>query len=96
PLILRTYGTARVIYPGYADWEAYASQLPERVGGRQIFEQQIDMVQTSCGMAVPLMDFLDDRDALDNWAERQGEEGLHEYHQKKNRFTLDGLPTGID
>ncbi|PPK85109.1 pyridoxamine 5'-phosphate oxidase [Neolewinella xylanilytica] len=96
PLILRTYGTARVIYPGDIAWDDYAGQLPERVGARQIFEQQIDTVQTSCGMAVPLMDFVDDRDALDKWAERQGPVGLTNYRHEKNRVTLDGLPTGIE
>ena len=95
PLILRTYGTARVIYPDDADWDSYAGQLPERVGTRQIFEQRIEMVQTSCGMAVPLMDFVDDRDQLDRWAEHQGEEGLAAYRRQKNQMTLDGLPTGL-
>ena len=95
PLILRTYGTARAIHPDHPDWKIYASQLPERVGARQIFEQTIEMVQTSCGMAVPLMDFVDDRHLLDQWAERQGEDGLNAYQQQKNRATLDGLPTGL-
>ena len=95
PLILRTYGTARVIYPEHDDWATFSRQLPDRVGARQIFEQRIEMVQTSCGMAVPLMDFVDDRDQLDAWAERQGVDGLAAYQQKKNRATLDGLPTGI-
>ena len=95
PLILRTYGSARVIYPDHPEWDTYASQLPSRVGARQIFEQTIEMVQTSCGMAVPLMDFVDDRHQLDQWAERQGEDGLDAYRQQKNRATLDGLPTGL-
>ena len=95
PLILRTYGTARVIYPGHDDWATLARQLPDRVGARQIFEQTIEMVQTSCGMAVPLMDFVDDREQLDAWADRQGQEGLDAYRQQKNRTTLDGLPTGL-
>ena len=45
-------------------------------GARQIFKLSIDMVQTSCGMGVPLFDYVADRDQLSNWATKKGEEGI--------------------
>ncbi len=95
PQILRTYGTARMLYPRDSAWESYASQLPQVDGARQIYIQSIDMVQTSCGYAVPFMEPAGDRDVLKSWAQKKGPDGVAEYWQERNRTTLDGLPTGI-
>jgi hypothetical protein len=56
---------------------------------------QIDLVQTSCGMGVPLFDYAGDRQQLVNWALRKGDAGLEKYQQEKNRTSLDGKPTYI-
>jgi len=52
-------------------------------------------VQTSCGYAVPFMDFVNDRDVLEKWADKRGHEGIATYWQEKNQRSLDGLNTGI-
>jgi hypothetical protein len=65
-------------------------------GARQIFKLSIDMVQTSCGMGVPLFDYVADRDQLSNWATKKGEEGIKEYWQRKNQVSLDDINTHID
>lgn len=95
PLILRVYGTARTIHPEDKDWAELYAYLPDIPGARQVFELQIEMVQTSCGMAVPLMDFREDRDLLIDWANKRSPEELTAYHQEKNRISIDGLPTGM-
>lgn len=64
-------------------------------GARQIFDLNIDLVQTSCGMAVPLFDFAGEREQLNNWAEKQGEVGIREYWRRSNQKTIDGIDTGI-
>jgi len=92
PLILRVYGSARAIYPEDAEWEECAARLPEIVGARQYYSIDIDLVQTSCGYAVPLMDYREDRTALTKWAEKKGEAGLREYWVEKNATSLVGLP----
>lgn len=51
--ILRVYGTAKATHPGEPGWEALVTQFPEMAGSRQIFEMEIDLVQTSCGTGVP-------------------------------------------
>ena len=53
---------------------------------------EIERVQTSCGMAVPLMDYVGQRDNLITWAEAQGPDGLVAYRAEKNRRSIDGLP----
>lgn len=95
PLILRAYGQARVLTPADPGWaEADAAFEPDP-GARQIFDLDIDLVQTSCGYAVPLMDFRAERDVLADWSTRKGEDGIRAYWSEKNRTTLDGFDTGI-
>lgn len=95
PLILRVYGSARAIHPEDEEWQECATQLPEVVGARQYYSIEVDLVQTSCGYAVPLMDYREDRTALTKWAEKKGSEGLREYWAEKNEESLAGLPTRI-
>jgi hypothetical protein len=95
PLILRLYGHARVIHPYDAGWEASYALFNPLPGARQIFDLQVDLVQTSCGMGVPLYDYAGDREQLVDWALRKGDAGLKEYQQQKNRTSLDGKPTHI-
>ena len=55
----------------------------------------IDLVQTSCGYAVPLMDFKEERQVLTMWAEKRGEQGIKDYWAEKNQLSIDGKPTGM-
>lgn len=95
PLILRAYGTARTIHPRDADWADLATHFPDEPGARQIYDMEVTMVQTSCGYAVPFMEFREDRHVLRNWAERKGDDGLSDYWETRNQSTIDGYPTGI-
>ena len=56
---------------------------------------QVDLVQESCGNGVPLFDFNEQRDILERWAERRGEQGLREYWEDRNQESIDGKPTHI-
>jgi hypothetical protein len=95
PLILRLYGTARVIHRRDTEWSALYAHFKPLPGARQIFDLAITHVQTSCGMGVPLMDYKGERGALEAWAEKKGEAGLSEYWALKNQSSIDGLPTHI-
>lgn len=96
-LILRTYGTARVINRRDAGWQDALAQFPKMAGSRQIFEQQIDLVQTSCGTGVPVMDFASQRGAEEmvKFWDDMGEDGVERYWRRKNVESLDGAPTGL-
>ncbi len=95
PLILRLYGTARTIHSQDEEWsELYANFTPT-IGARQIFDMKLDSAQTSCGFAVPLMDYKKDRQILIDWTEKKSEAELLEYWKDKNEKSIDGKPTGI-
>ena len=95
PLILRLYGTAKVYHERDAEWKEHIALFPEIPGARQLIDMQIELVQSSCGFGVPMMDFKGERHLLDTWATDKGEDGLMEYQQQKNTTSLDGHPTGI-
>ena len=95
PLILRLYGKAEVYHQHDSFWKDHIDKFPELAGSRQLINMHIDLVQNSCGMAVPLMDFREERGLLKTWAENKGMDGLQKYHQQKNTTSLDGHPTGI-
>ena len=62
PLILRLYGQASVVHPGDDSWAELSSQLEEHPAARQIFQVDIDLVQTSCGYTVPFFAYQGERD----------------------------------
>ena len=95
PLILRLYGRARVYHERDEFWEEHIGLFPPVPGSRQLIDMEIELVQTSCGMAVPLLSFVEERELLNTWAEKKGELGLQEYRQEKNTISLDGHKTGI-
>jgi hypothetical protein len=95
PLILRLYGSAKTVHPNDAAWNELYAHFPDSHGARQIYDVTIDSVQTSCGFAVPFMDYKEERDVLKNWAEKKGPEGIHEYWEARNVTSIDGKPTGI-
>ena len=95
PLILKLYGLARAIHPRDPEWEDSLSALPPLPGARQIFELKIDLAMTSCGMGVPLYDYNEDRQQLNQWAQKKGPAGVEQYWQDKNSLSLDGKPTDI-
>ena len=93
PLILRVYGRAKPVYREDGEWSACAALIPATTGARQYFKVEIEMVQTSCGYAVPLYDYREDRAALTKWADKKGDAGIREYWSEKNAISLDGKPT---
>ncbi len=95
PLILRLYGTARVIHKNDDDWEQLFTHFNPLPGARQIFDLSIELVQTSCGMAVPYYAYTGDRELLSDWARGKGDDGLKQYWEEKNQSSIDNIPTHI-
>ena len=97
-LILRAYGTARAFHPDDTGWAERAARFAlgeTPYAARQIFDLAVDLVQTSCGYGVPLMDWRGEREVLPRWAASRGPEGVRRYWAERNALSLDGLPTGI-
>jgi len=95
PLILRVYGAARTLHPRDDGWAELAAHFPALPGARQIFDIDIDLVQTSCGFGVPYFDFARERDTLARWVDDKSDDGVRAFQDEKNRTTIDGAPTGI-
>jgi hypothetical protein len=98
PMILRLYGRGTVLPRRSPEYDALlASEFAgiETPGARQMVRLEVDLVQTSCGMNVPLFDYVAERENLNRWATAKGEDGLEEYRRKKNVQSLDGFPTGL-
>lgn len=95
PMILRLYGTAQIFHNRDEKFQEYFRLFEDFTGARQIIEMDVDLVQTSCGFAVPLMDFKEERTILTNWSDKQGEEGIKNYWAEKNMKSIDGFETKI-
>ena len=96
-MILRTYGTATVLHPRDAGWGAAVAQFPPLAGSRQVFDLAVDLIQTSCGSGVPVMDYKANRGAeeLEPFYAKMGPQGAQDYWRRKNTVSVDGADTGI-
>lgn len=95
PLILRFYGKGEVISKRSERWEEFAKLFDKLPGTRQIILLHIESLQTSCGFAIPIYEYKEERTMLIDWAEKKGEDGVEKYRREKNQFSIDGLPTGL-
>jgi hypothetical protein len=95
PMILRLYGQAKAVHRNDPEWKELFALFDPLPGSRQIFDLAVELVQTSCGMAVPFFEYVEERDQLNEWAVKKGEEGIREYWLNKNQRSLDGLPSNI-
>jgi hypothetical protein len=95
PNILRLYGQGHTALPDTDEWNALLPLFTPPPGARQIIVAEIDRIQTSCGFAVPLMDYVGQRDTLIRWADAKGEDGLDAYRAEKNQTSIDALPTPL-
>lgn len=95
PLIMRCYTSAKAVHPRDAEWDELNALFEPNPGARQIFDLNIDEVQTSCGYSIPFMDYAGERDTLTKWAENKGQDAIETHWATKNNQTIDGFPTGI-
>ncbi len=92
PLVLRLFGAGTAHPHGSARYEEVVGEFPAVPGARSIVTVAVERVQTSCGFSIPLMEYQDERPTLQQWAERQGADGLAEYWVDRNAQSIDGLP----
>ncbi len=95
PMILRLYGKAIAIHKNDENWNKLYPLFKPLPGARQIFDLSVDLVQTSCGMAAPFFDYLNERNQLNDWVLKKDENDLKEYWLLKNQTSIDGIPTHI-
>ena len=95
PLILKAYGSAKVIHPRDASWDEMCGHFEEFLGVRQFFVLDISLVLASCGFGVPKFKYIGERNSLLKWANNVGREGISEYWEENNQISLDGKETHI-
>ncbi len=95
PLIMRLYGQAGAIHPRDERWDEVSALFPSDTGARQVLSLKIELVQTSCGYAVPYFRLEGERPTLTKWADNHGEAGISDYWMEKNAKSLNDTDTGI-
>jgi Pyridoxamine 5'-phosphate oxidase len=93
-LILRIYAQGRAILPQDDRWDELVTNFEILPGTRQIFEFDVDSVQTSCGWGVPLMTFDRESQTLKKYAAKYSEAELLAF-QKTRTKSIDGLPVRL-
>lgn len=91
PKIVRLHGTGEIIEPHQPEFESLSELFPKRIGVRSYIKLYITRATDSCGYSVPKYQFIEDRDVLDKWCERKGEDGIIQYQKDNNLNSLDGL-----
>jgi len=95
PIILRLYGHATVTHPRDRKWAELIDLFPDYTGSRQVFELNLELVQSSCGYAVPYYELKGERPTLTKWADSKGRDKIEDYWEESNTKSLDNKPTGI-
>ena len=97
PTIVRLHGRGRAVLPSETDYETLRARFDkaERAGERAVIVVDVERIADACGFAVPLMDFVADRDILDRTNARRDEAYFDDYRARKNAVSIDGLP-GLD
>ena len=90
-LIMRLYGRGTPVLPQDAGWADLAPHFSLLPGTRQIFDVNVDQVQTSCGWGVPYMSFERERETLSKY-HRQHDEAARFAKYAKRTQSIDGLP----
>jgi Pyridoxamine 5'-phosphate oxidase len=96
PKILRLLGTARVIVADAAPQsllDKFAPPIVSNPGFRAIYQLDVHRISASCGFSMPVMKFERYRNILDEYAEKEGRDGMFKYSTLKNSYSIDGLPS---
>ncbi|WP_066551922.1 pyridoxamine 5'-phosphate oxidase family protein [Croceicoccus bisphenolivorans] len=90
-MILRIYGRGRPVLAEDEGWSDLAEHFTILPGTRQIFDIEVQTVQTSCGYGVPYMEFERERPTLTKYHAQTGEDEWLARQQGRNS-SIDGLP----
>lgn len=92
PQIVRFHGQGTPVFQDSPDYQTLAPLFAPHSGERAIIKIDVQRIATSCGYSVPLYDYVDGRDVLDQWTEKKSPEELAAYRKQKNQLSIDGLP----
>lgn len=95
PMILRIYAKVKVIQEKDELWSLYIKEFENQKGARQVFELEIESVNSSCGWGVPLYEYQGEREKLSNYLETSTKEEQIDYMKENNQFSFDGKETKL-
>ncbi|KAJ2355847.1 hypothetical protein IWW50_001988 [Coemansia erecta] len=104
PRIMRLFGRGVVHEPGTPEFDALFEQHfaaewrdPDRFKFvRSIIDVQLELVAQSCGFAVPLMDYKDERITLVNYQRNKSDEARARSRVENNSVSIDGIPSYLE
>ncbi len=91
-LILRIYRRGRPVLPADDGWEDIAEHFTLLPGTRQIFDIDVESVQTSCGYGVPFMELQAERPTLVKY-HAKADPSEWEAKMASRTESIDGLAT---
>ena len=91
PRIVRLHGRGRVCEPGHPEFQRVAVEHPEHPSTRAVVVVDVDRISDSCGYGVPVMELVEERNLLQLYAEKKGQDGMAAYRAEKNTRSIDGL-----
>ncbi|GAB5368231.1 hypothetical protein AAMO2058_001301400 [Amorphochlora amoebiformis] len=96
PNILRLFGKGTIYLPQNAP-KSLLSHFPQDMvddrGFRSIVSIDIHRVSSSCGYAVPLYEYKEDRQGLRNFFKKKTKKWVEEFRVKRNSYSIDGCPS---
>lgn len=94
PKILRLYGKGQVIEPHDAAFRAVRARFGSFTDAmvRAVIVIDVERIADACGFAVPRYAYQGDRDQLEAFAAKKGDDGMLEYQRNKNARSIDQLP----
>ncbi|NKB23619.1 MAG: pyridoxamine 5'-phosphate oxidase family protein [Kiritimatiellae bacterium] len=95
PKIVRFHGHGQICEVGTVPYQDIIGCFPKHKGTRSIIKVNVTRVSDSCGFSVPIYEYCKDRDTLTKWGDKKGVQGLKQYRNENNKYSLDGL-IGLD
>ena len=92
PNVVRLYGAGRSVQPGDERFDELRTVVGNPTGLRSVIIVDLERTSMSCGYSVPFMDFVGERPRLNEHWENKSDDDLTEYWDKRNAFSIDGLP----
>lgn len=92
PNIVRFHGRGRVVTRYDDEYVLLEPLFVDLPGARAVVVVDIERISDSCGFGVPLMEYVGERELLQPYFRRKGDEGSADYRRRKNRTSIDGLP----
>lgn len=92
PRIVRLYGAGSYIAATDDAFAEAAAPFGSQHGARAVISVDVDRVADSCGYAVPIYDYVEQRSRLAEWSAKRDDSELAAYWAEKNSQSIDGLP----